>query len=135
MELLQNMSSNVKILAAYLCAKDRINSDEQRSILSKETNRQKVLALLMCVQRKGWVCLQELSYGLKLPDLHPLHKLSRELDRQMKECGSLITFPLFQMKRYEMKRYVHTYVRAYIHRPTYIMCVFIFQHIVQPSLI
>ena len=80
------------ILAAHLSAKERISSDEERIILSKETNREKAVALLMCVQRKGWECLQELSNGLKLPDFHPLHELSGALDTEMEQCGEFTHF-------------------------------------------
>ena len=89
--IVDNARENVTLLTGYLYSQSAITKEEEDMILENDKSRDKISSLLTCVERKGWLCLKELVNALNMDGMKPLHRLAKNIEQDMVQCG---TFPL-----------------------------------------
>ena len=81
--MIKHIHSDVMTLTDHMYSKRLISEGQMDIIKSKKSDRQKIIELLMRIQKKGWQSLMELIKAIK--QIEPLYHLAKEIDEQMTE--------------------------------------------------
>ena len=81
--MIKHTHSRLRHLIDHMCSKKLISVEQMIKIVSKSSHRQKIIELLMHIEKKGWQSLMKLIEAIK--QIEPLHLLAKEIDEQLAE--------------------------------------------------